>query len=110
MAMPTWLDAEGDEVGIGAVVEPASLYDKSLSKIAEMGDGAAEGGEPEAQEGNKDLQRCAGLAPRSNRFLQEATAFAISDRPCKPGPGVLPDTVIALRSTLRKALVRASLP
>src|SRR5690606_2536331 len=48
--------AQGDEVRIGAVVEPAPALDELRPEVAEVGRGPAEGDEAELEEGEQDLQ------------------------------------------------------
>jgi hypothetical protein len=43
------LRAEGDKIGVSAVIEPMPPIHEFLAKVAEMGDGAAERGQAEAQ-------------------------------------------------------------
>ena len=51
--------AERDQVRIGRLVEPFAAHDELIPVIAEMGDRAAEGGQPQLQERRKNLaDRC----------------------------------------------------
>ena len=47
--------AQRDEVGIGALVEPAPALDELGAEVAEMRDRPAEAGQPQSQEGCEHL-------------------------------------------------------
>ena len=49
--------AERDEVGVGALVEPAAPHDELVAEIAEVRDRPAERGEAQAQRGAEDLEQ-----------------------------------------------------
>ena len=55
--------AERDEVGIGAILDPAPARDEGLAEIADMRDRPAERGQPQQEEGNEYPRH--GLAPRA---------------------------------------------
>jgi hypothetical protein len=49
--------AQGDEIGIGALVEPAAPDHKLVTEVPEMGHRTAEGGQAQLEEGCEDLTR-----------------------------------------------------
>ena len=74
--MPTWLDAgpgqklaEGDDVGVGAIVDPSPPGHEFLAEIAEMGDRTAERGEAEPQKDREDLGPGPGRAAGGRRRI-----------------------------------------
>ena len=47
--------AERHEIGITRLIDPFAPNDQLIAEITEMGDGTAEGGDPEFQEGYENL-------------------------------------------------------
>ncbi len=58
--------AERHEIGITRLIDPFAPHDQLIAKITEMGDGTAEGGDPELQERRKNFAGRA--ASRGGRF------------------------------------------
>ena len=108
--------AERDEIGVGAVFDPAPACDEGLAEVADMGDRPAERGQPQQEKGHEDARRR--LAPRAAPAACAASALAHGDRkyaislvltreaaaPSRTRPQTLPGRVIrsAQRTTRRR--------
>ena len=47
--------AQGDQIGVAAVIQPAATLDELRAEIAQMRDRPAEGGQPQLEEGAEDF-------------------------------------------------------
>ena len=73
---------ERDEIGEGALGQPAAPRDELSAEITEMGDRPAERGEAELEEGEEDVERRAGPSVRLRR---PRLASAIRPSPANRG-------------------------
>src|SRR5690606_15227205 len=76
--------AQGDEIGVGAIVEPATALDELGMKVAQVRRGPAEGDETELQEREQDLE---GRAHHAIVLVQGGTHGPALPLLSRPAPG-----------------------
>src|ERR1019366_6311284 len=74
---------ERDDVCVGRLFKPAPARDEFVAEVAEMGDGAAERDEAEAQERHQDLDPGAASGQRTETHVERPSSEAPSGAPTK---------------------------